>query len=96
MKVCYHYIKTSIPVSFIGVSTFEKLFSDHTHLDISFPISVGFSIYPLGSVVALFQVLFKAIPWFYVGLWPAQPNVKLHNLPKNHHQRMVEVLPTPK
>ena len=56
---------------FIGVSAFPKLFSDHTHLDISFPISIGFSIHPLGSAVALFHVLLQVIPWFYVGLWPA-------------------------
>ena len=80
MKICYYVINPSIPVLFTGFIAFGKLMSGQTQIDVAFPISIGFSVYPLGSVVALFQVPFQGIPWFYVDLWPAQPNMRWPDL----------------
>ena len=71
MKICYNEKNPSIPVLLVGLTASGKLFSDWAHIDVAFPISIGFSVYPFCYVVTLFHLLLQSIPWFYVRLWPA-------------------------
>ena len=55
MNICYYKENPSIPVLLVGLTASGKLFSNWAHIDVAFPISIGFSAYPFRSIVTLFH-----------------------------------------
>ena len=55
MNICYYEKNSSMPVLLVGLTASGKLFSDWAHIDVAFPISIGFSPYPFRYVVTLFH-----------------------------------------
>ena len=55
MNICYYEKNTSMPVLSVGLMESRKLFSDWSHIDVAFPISIGFFAYPFYYVVTLFH-----------------------------------------
>ena len=57
MNICYYEKNLSMLVLLVGLTASRKPFSGWAHIDVAFPISIGFSAYPFCYVVTLFHLV---------------------------------------